>query len=107
LRTHDIGSILNVAFDLDDPQHSDIGLYKVGLCDGPSEINPVANAVAVLSLLVAEDKPVLVHCHAGNCRSPLVVALYMCNIGYSLERAMKTTELEYKPWMKPYIADFQ
>lgn len=107
LKRHDIANILNVAFDLSNPHHKDIGLYKVGLCDGPSSVNPVAHAVAVLAFLVREGKPVLVHCHEGKCRSALVVVLFMCGLGQSFEYAIRAAGLKHKPWMEKYLADLK
>ena len=107
LKRNKIANILNVAFDLSNPHHKDIGLYKVGLCDGPSEVNPVAHAVGILGFLVIEAKPCLVHCHAGKSRSPLVVTLFMCALGHTLEYASRVTDLERKPWMDHFLAEFE
>lgn len=50
-------------FDLIDGSGNDPSLFQ--------------EAVATLQKLVAEHSPVLVHCHAGRSRSPIVVAGYL------------------------------
>lgn len=76
---------LNVAIDLDikDPPQDDsakirIKRHKVGLIDGRGN-NPLTFAAAILLLhsLTQSNKLILVHCHAGQSRSVMVVAAWI------------------------------
>lgn len=81
-------AVLNVAIDLDIKDNFK-WRYKVGLLDGPgNHMHMFMAAVLVLDALVSQDKKVLVHCHAGLSRSPIVVATWVATTGVtSLEHA--------------------
>lgn len=70
-------STLNVAIDLD-IQDGFRWRHKVGLLDGPGN-HPATffAAVVLLDSLVKSGKRVLVHCHAGQSRSVMVVAAWL------------------------------
>ncbi len=87
----DFEASLNVAVDLDieDPPSDDssrlhIRRHKIGLVDGRGN-DPLTMAAALLLLhsLVNNGKKVLVHCHAGQSRSVMVVAMYCDLTGIS------------------------
>lgn len=109
LKEHDIKVILNVCSDIDTPYHSEIVLLKVGLDDpkeGLARCNPVELAVAVLGmaehLAYAQEGNVLVHCAAGNNRSPLIAAIWRSEDCHrvSLRKAVKIAQVkDMKPWM--------
>ena len=89
---------LCVAIDLDicDKEIPDVKTYyvrrhKIGLYDGPGN-HPLVFASAVLTLegLISQNKRVLVHCHAGQSRSPMVAAAWVAYKGRtSLEDALE------------------
>lgn len=74
-----VTAVLNTAFDL---ATNDAGLtverHKVGLIDGSgnSTFQMIA-AVLCLMHLLRRHARVLVHCHEGQSRSPIVVATYL------------------------------
>lgn len=91
-------SSLCVAIDLDicdkvdpDVRNFNVRRHKIGLYDGPGN-HPLVFAAAVLTLegLVSQGKRVLVHCHAGQSRSPMVAAAWVAYKGRtSLEDALE------------------
>ena len=66
--------------------------HKVGLFDGPGN-DPMTFAAAIILLesLMKQNKRVLVHCHAGQSRSVMVVAAWLTYKGLvpSLEDALQ------------------
>lgn len=88
LDAYGITGVLNVAVDLDLVLTSrpvartrfNVEYQKVGLWDGPG--NPpgaLAAAVLMLDAMLQRHRRVLVHCHAGISRSPVVVATYLAH----------------------------
>ena len=97
---------LCVAIDLDicdkvDPEvrSYNVRRHKVGLYDGPgNHVLTFVSAVLLLEALVNQGKRVLVHCHAGQSRSPMVAAAWVAYKGRSslddaLEQIMATRKL--------------
>ena len=58
---------------------------QIPLIDGAgNDPGAFQRAVSILKTLVTDHSPVLVHCHAGRSRSPLVVAQHLYNSGVCL-----------------------
>lgn len=87
---HQFDATLNVAIDLD-IDDTKIQRYKVGLLDGPGNDPKIfAAALIVLDTLVKNNKRTLVHCHAGQSRSVMIVAAWLAYKKYStLDDALK------------------
>lgn len=78
LKANSINAVLNVAFDLDVPAYKNIEYEKVGLIDGPgNEVTTLIASVYMLEQLLQRHDKVLVHCHAGHSRAPMVVCTYL------------------------------
>ena len=79
--THGIQSILSLGGDISGVSAATLGVTELRsykLVDGPgNELSQIAMAVGALEFLTEHSSPVLVHCHAGRSRSPLVVAAYL------------------------------
>lgn len=73
----DVTGALNVAFDLQAAMFE--GEYsKVGLVDGPGNLpGTLVAAVLMLEQLLERNNRVVVFCHMGVSRSPIVVATYI------------------------------
>lgn len=74
----EVTGALNVAFDLQ-PYSPFGGEYsKVGLVDGPGNLpGTLVAAVLMLEQLLERNNRVVVFCHMGVSRSPIVVATYL------------------------------
>jgi protein-tyrosine phosphatase len=74
----EIGAVLNVAMDLERHLDNRLEYAKVGLIDGPGNCpTTLMAAIFMLHQLLERHNRVVIHCHAGVSRSPLVVALYL------------------------------
>lgn len=84
-----ITAVLNCAMDLDYQQRAAFTV-KVGMIDGKgNKPTDLLTAVRMLETLLENGHRVLVHCHEGRSRSPVVVATYMSKTkGMSIETAL-------------------
>lgn len=83
-----IDSVLNVAFDLNDPFSTDYHWYKVGLIDGTGNTQlQVDIAYKLLTTLMANKERVLIHCHEGLSRSVYTVYLFLTKNGMDQKKA--------------------
>lgn len=94
-----INAILNVAWEVDDPQYApqDFLMLKIGLLDSSENPGWLKDMAAItLQNLLENDKTVLVHCMAGASRSAYFA------IRYISEKEHRTMEALYNE----YIATF-
>jgi rhodanese-related sulfurtransferase len=80
-----ISNVVNVAKDLEGPWfHGEFRNYKIPLLDGPgNKVYQYVIALQILQTLLARDKKVLLHCHAGQSRSPAVASAMLVLLGKS------------------------
>ena len=78
-----IRNVVNVAKDLEDPWfHGEFRNYKIPLLDGPgNQVYQYVLAVQVMQTLLARDKKILLHCQAGQSRSPAIATLLLVLLG--------------------------
>jgi hypothetical protein len=92
MRKLGIRSVVNVAKDLEDPWfHGDHRCWKIPLLDGPgNELYRYVLALQVVMTLLRADEKVLLHCHAGQSRSPAIAcgALVLLGMASTLEEAL-------------------
>lgn len=82
---NNIKVIMNVCSDIDTPYYPEIQLVKFGL-DDPAETLAPRNEVLIAADLLnhavdiakSRNGNVLIHCAAGNNRSALVAAVWLC-----------------------------
>ncbi|MEK6881265.1 MAG: dual specificity protein phosphatase family protein [Nanoarchaeota archaeon] len=94
LKEFNITAILNVAYQVNDPEYKDFLMVKIGL----HEFSPNPDffkdlAIIVLSTLIDNGYKVLVHCHAGAHRSPYIAFRYLA------EKQNKTIDQIYQEMM--------
>jgi protein tyrosine phosphatase (PTP) superfamily phosphohydrolase (DUF442 family) len=92
LRKLGIRSVVNVAKDLEGPWfHGDHRCYKIPLLDGPgNEVYRYTLALQVVMTLLRAEEKVLLHCQAGQSRSPAVACgvLVLLDQASTLEAAL-------------------
>ena len=92
LRREAVGSILGLTSALAGIEPAALGVQAirlVELVDGAgNDLRIFRHAVATLAELLESSPPVLVHCHAGRSRAPVVVAAHLMNtLGVGPEEA--------------------
>lgn len=105
-----IQSVLGLINTLGGKDPSSLGLRRivvVPLTDGPgNDPRLFCRAVAVLEELVQEAAPVLVHCHAGRSRAPVVVAGYLMKaLGITSEEAVARVGKKREICVTPVLLD--
>lgn len=76
LKRMGIRTVVNVAKDLEGPWfHGEFRNYKIPLLDGPgNEPYQYVIALQVIQALLSRGKKILLHCHAGQSRSPAIAS---------------------------------
>lgn len=89
-----ITAILNVGYQVTDPEHKDFLMVKVGLHEfSPNPDFFKSLAVIALSSLIDNGQKVLIHCAAGAHRSPYIAFRYLA------EKNGKTIDEIYQEMM--------
>ena len=116
LSSHGIMSILSLGGDIVGMSAEALGVTVIKsyeLIDGPgNDLRQVARAVGALEFLSEHSSPVLVHCHAGKSRSPLVVAAFLMKTqGLTAEQAIdfiaKHRQINITADLLPLLCHFQ
>lgn len=99
LKRAGITAILNVGYQVTDPNYKEFLMIKIGLREFSPNPDFFKNlAVTTLAQLIENGQTVLIHCHAGAHRSPYIACRYLA------EKNKKTLDDVYReiipkvPW---------
>ena len=94
LRDAGITGVLNVAFDLECPQYNEIEALHCGLIAGPgNKVEAFRLAVDSGDRMLGHHEKIIVHCHSGRERSPLVAAAIICKMSEYRRPVMSCYEM--------------